>query len=211
MQTIHRWDRAVSWWGGSWQSHPQVPVPAASLFSNMYVPHIFRKVDFRHVHTNHCCWVYWDLPWGINAVHQSRSHSPPSCPSETGVEDFLDTSAKDPPSLPALWLSPLIPLLYHSCRFSSLPCHLAAASGNSSSVTFSPPGLSRLQTLTLRTFLCGLVGKVMWLPLSTLQSGGMWSSSSSEVQLCWTGSTCPHVTAPALGFAFQGRRYDLFL
>lgn len=210
MQTICRWDWAGAWWGRTWQRHLQVPVPGASLFSTTYTLQIFRKVDLRQAHTKRSCWLYWDLPGGINAVHQSHSHSSPSCPSDTGVEDFLDTSTKDPSNFPTFRSSPLIPSLYHACRFSSLPCHPATASGTSSSVMFSPPGLSRLQTLSLRVFLCGLVEKVMWLPPSMLQSGGMWSSSSSEVQLCQTGSTCLRVVVPALGFAFQGRRYGLF-
>ena len=210
MQTIRRWDRAGAWWGRTRLRHLQVPVPGVSLFSTTYALDIFRKVDFRQVHTKRSCWLYWDLPGGISAVHQSRSHSSPSCPSDTSAEDFLESSIKDPWNFPALRLSPPFPSLYHGYRFSSLPCHPATASGNSSSVMFSPRGLSRLQTLSLRAFLCGLVGKVMWLPPSTLESDGMWSSPGSEVQLHQTGSTCLRVIIPALSFAFQGRRYDCF-
>lgn len=110
-------------------------------------------------------------------MHQSHSHS---CPSDTGIEDFLG-------GLPAV---PTDPIVAHGCRFPSLPCHLATASGNSFCVMFSPLGLSRLQTLSLRVFSGGLVRKVMRLPASMHQSSGMRSSSGSQVQLHQTSSTC---------------------
>lgn len=182
-----------------------------SPFSITYTLQILREVDFRHLHTKHSCWLYWHLLGEIEAAHQSRVHSSPSHPSDKGFDDFPDTSTTDLSNFPTLLSSPPTPSLHHSFRFPFLPCHPAAAPGHSSSVLFIPPGQSSLQMLTLRAFLCGLVEKVMRLHPSLLQSGGTRSSSGSEVQPCWTGSTRLRVIPLALGFAFQGGGYDVFL
>lgn len=142
-----------------------------------------------------------------STMHQSHSNF---SPSDTGIEDFLE-DFQSFTSIPLLYMALSFPL---SLALTWLP--LLETAPVSCSAPWTKQAwegafmcLMRCFYESLRVFLCGLVRKVMWLPLLLcyeIPSMG-WNPAPVHKFSC-TKLVQPVlcVIVPALGFAFQGHR-----